>query len=241
MEIKRGAFLVLTAAIAQVGCTVIQNTNTGGAGGATTTGGTGGSAGTAQGGQSTAGTAGSTASEGGAAGTTSQGGMAGSAGSTASGGSAGSSATGGAGGGSSCDDSVGTPPANCDALQSVTNCTAGGWEETYCETALADLKPKVAEAVSGCILAITDCGTTTVNPYACWRDGLAAACPDSNTETDYICSMAGSSTYCTVTTDSAACHAIVDGLNATGLAAVHTCVESGTTTCYSLWSCIESL
>lgn len=239
MNIQRGTFLALTAAIAQAACTVVQNTGTGGTGG--TTGGTGGSAGVAQGGQSiggSAGTAGSTASEGGAAGTAgstaSGGGGAGGA-TGGSGGATGGSggATGGSGGATSCDDSVGTP-GNCANLNSVPNC-AGQWQELQCQAAVTNFKPKVAAAATACILQITDCATTTIDAYTCQKTALAAACADATA--DSACAQAA--TACSDAVTSAACHAMVDGLNATGLAAVTTCIESGCT--YGLWSCIESL
>lgn len=228
--------MVLTAAISQAACTVIQNTNsgTGGAAGSGTGGtaqggsGTGGSAGStaSQGGANTGGTAGSTANEGGAA--------TGGAGGAATGG-AGGAATGGSGG-AACNDTVGTP-GDCAGLEGKTNCTTNGWEETYCKAAAPNLKPKVAQAVVGCFLAFTDC--TAGDGYACWKNALAAACPDSNTTTDHLCALAGSTGSCTNATADADCHKMVDGLSATGITAVQTCLEGGA--CDALWTCIEGL
>lgn len=253
MIIKRGPFLLLTAALAQQACasddddSATSNDNTTTSSGGTSDGGSsaseGGSGGTSDGGSSASegGSGGTTA---GAAGETDAGGAAGEQGSSGgnagqageSGDTGGTSATGGTGGtsggtggtgGSTCDDSVGAP-GNCEE----TGCT--DFSLDYCNVAVANLKPAVAETAVDCFAASDTCSST--DAYECVRDALAGACPDPYQ--DVFCADAVNTCTSDAITEQE-CHMMVDGLNDYGIAQIYSCVEAGCQ--FGLWSCVESL
>lgn len=255
MLIKRGAFLLLTSALAHQACTV-KNEDNGddggeagesnagrGAGGKSGSAGSGssgksgkaGSAGSAQAGESGAGGEGATSGQGPTAGEAGSGGSAGEAQGGQGGDGQGGEATagaGGEGGAPSCDDSAGTP-GDCTAFDE-TDC---GFERSYCLDAIAHLKPKVAEAATACMLEDTDCSTSGIDPYACLRTALGGACPDATN--DEFCADAVVACNDGEAIDAAGCHALVDGLNEDGLALVTSCVDDGCS--FGLWSCVESM
>jgi hypothetical protein len=109
------------------------------------------------------------------------------------------------------------------------NC--GTWAIDYCDSAVANLKPAVAEAAVDCMLSITDC--MDPSPYTCVGSALEGACPDATADAD----CATVETACGDTQDE--CHAMIDGLSTAGRTAVMGCVNAGCE--YGLWSCIESL
>lgn len=252
MIIKRGPFLLLTAALAQQACAsddkdngTSTNTNTTSSGGtgdggsSTTEGGSGGTFSTSSGGGSggtmagaagetdTGGAAGEQGTSGGSAGQAGESGDTG--GTSASGGTGGTGggASGGTGGGGTCDDSVGSP-ASC----AETGCT--DFSLDYCNVAVANLKPAVAEAAVDCFAASETCSST--DAYECVGDALAGACPDPYQ--DVFCADAVTAcSFETITEEE--CHMMVDGLNDYGIAQIYSCVEAGCE--FGLWSCVESL
>lgn len=232
VNIKRGAFLLLTAAIAQACSDAAKDDmgagGSGGSGGSGVSGGSGGKAGSAA-------MAGNSAAGESAAGQSSQAGAgAGEGGAMNAGGASASDAgAGGEAGGLACDDSVGTP-GDCTKIADIANCN-GGFEQSYCTAAGTNLKPKVAAAAVSCMLGFSDCNVDNV--YTCVQTALGTACPDTTTDAFCVTAQATCNPHETVTV--AGCHALVDGLSAAGLASVHSCVESGCT--YGLWSCIESI
>jgi hypothetical protein len=249
MIVKRGAFLLLTSALAHQACTIetVDDDDDGGEGGTsagTSAGGKAGSAGSAgsnSGGKSgAAGSAGSAAAgdagaggEGAASGEgpdAGEGGMVGGG----QGGQAGEAPTGagGEGGTPACDDSVGTP-GDCTALDE-TDCS---WERSYCVAAGMYLDPKVAQKATTCMLEDASCLTSGIDPYACVRTALEAACFDL--ENDAFCTEAVEMCSPAETINLADCHALVDGLNPDGFALVSSCVEDGCS--FGLWSCVEGV
>jgi hypothetical protein len=197
---------------------------TAGNGGATTGGtATAGVAGVTTGGVATAGNGGATTG-----GTAAAGNGGATTGGTATAGSGGAAAGAGGTAGASCLGDTGTP-ADCAPVESIPGC--GTFGLSYCNSAVTNLKPGVAQQAVACMLALTDtCGP----PYDCLRSALGQACPDSTA--DDLCTQALASCTSDITT-AAQCHALVDGLNATGRDAVVTCVEGGCS--FGLWSCLE--
>ncbi|HEY3493501.1 MAG TPA: hypothetical protein VGK73_02400 [Polyangiaceae bacterium] len=258
MIIKRGAFLLLTSALAHQAC-VVNDDDDGGEGGeagetsggsssggksggksgsaGTGTSGSSGSSGSGSGGEAGAAQAGQPGTGGddgasGEGGSPSEAGSGGSAGEPQGGQGGQPQGAGGEGGEPSCDDSSGTP-GDCTAFDE-TDCS---FERSYCTSAGTFLKPRVAEAATECMLADADCSTSGIDPYACVRTALEGACPDA--ANDAFCAYAVTLCDPQESLDAAGCHALVDGLNEDGLASVTSCVEDGCT--FGLWSCVESL
>jgi len=229
VNIKRGAFLLLTAAIAQACSDAAKDEpatgGSGGMGGSSVSGGTGGKGGS---GGSKAGAAGESA-----AGQSSQAGEGGAPPAQAGAGGASEAGAGGEAGSLACDDSVGTP-GDCAKIADIKNCN-GGFEQSYCTAAGTNLKPKEAAAAVSCMLAFTDCNVDLV--YTCVKTALGKACPDPTADDFCVTAQATCNPHETLTV--ADCHALVDGLSATGLDSVHSCVENGCT--FGLWSCVESI
>jgi hypothetical protein len=84
------------------------------------------------------------------------------------------------------------------------------------------------------MLASPNC---TADFYGCVRSALGSACPDASAND--FCTTAVATCNPQEALDLAGCHALVDGLSATGLDSVHSCVESGCN--FGLWSCVEGL
>jgi hypothetical protein len=236
MFIKRSAFLLLTAALAQQGCGG-DDTDDAKKGGTAGTGGTDG-AGAGAGGapDNQAGSTMSAAGNGEAGSTGALGGAGGESlggaglGGEASGGVGGAmGGAGGDGGMTSCDDSVGTL-ADCSII-----CT-DEFAKNWCDSVLVNLKPAVAEAYSDCIAQGTQCDDFK---YECVSGALAGACPVA--DNDLYCSelvdLCDGGAY---PIDAAGCHALIDGLSETGMTGFHSCIESDGCS-FGLWSCVENL
>jgi hypothetical protein len=105
-----------------------------------------------------------------------------------------------------------------------------------------NFKPGVAGATLTCVLG----GATVCAPnvYACAKQALNNACPDSTADTDCADIVANCSNDGGAAATAAECHALIDGLNATGRMAVVMCSQSAAAPCdgaAGIYACIEGL
>jgi hypothetical protein len=229
MNIKRGAFLILTGVLAHQACSSTEldgdddNSTGGSSKGGSSKGGSSGGSKSGSGGEG-GGVGGEATSSGATGGAEAGGGGADTAGGS---GPTGGTDAGGAGGdGGQCDDSVGNVP---DCEDASPECTYGF---DYCKALATGLKPKIAEAAVKCFIEANECDDYA---YECAATALATACPVP--ENDDFCEEAAA--ICGDGLTTAECHGLVDGLSEDGFAQVYSCVEGGCP--YGLWSCIESL
>jgi hypothetical protein len=137
-----------------------------------------------------------------------------------------------------CDDTVGSA-ADCSTLADAGNADAGCGTTAaqQCAALNTNLKPKVARAALACALAAADVCPQSF--YTCAKQALNAACADSTANadcTDIVGNCSGAT--------AADCHALVDGLNATGRQAVVTCSQSTSSPCTGaagIYSCVEGI
>jgi len=185
-----------------------------------------GSGGLAEAGQSsTSGDAGlggehSTAGTGGNAGEAGLGGASGAGGDSA--GPEGGASDGGAAGASACSDSVGV--ASCTGV--TTACAH------YCNAALTNLKPGVADAAIACLKL--DASSNCDHGYGCLAQATAQGCP-----VDVATACSTAVTECNEPeANEPSCEQLLSGMNAAARAEAASCIQEG---CYSVYSCAEGL
>lgn len=108
------------------------------------------------------------------------------------------------------------------------------FEYPYCQTAVSDLKAKVAAATVDCLIADACAG----NAYECWKTSLAAACPDPTADTicdEIVVACAAGDPPATA----AECHSYLDGMTQAGRDAMKACAVADCS--IGLWSCVEGL
>jgi hypothetical protein len=222
-SVDRARFLAVAAAFAGVAsfqaCTVVE----------TEPGGDGGASGLAEGGKSsTAGHAGNggenaagAADSAGAAGSAGAGGVDGVGGDSAGG--EGGQSDGGAAGAGQCSDSVGV----------TTSCTGVSTAcSHYCNAALMNLKPAVADAAIACLKL--DTTSNCDDGYGCLAAATAKGCPE-----DVAATCATAVTEChPPATGEPSCEQLLSGMNPAARAEATTCIEDS---CYSVYSCAEGL
>ena len=183
----------------------------------------GGAAGLAEGGKSP------TAGEAGLGGENSVAGSAGEAGSGGASGAGGDSAApaggasdGGAAGAGECSDDVGV--ATCAGVS--TGCSH------YCNAALANLKPAVADLAITCLKL--DTSSNCNDGYTCLADATAKGCPE-----DVASACATAIKECNEPEpNEPSCEQLLSGMNSAARAEAASCIDEG---CYSVYSCAEGL
>jgi hypothetical protein len=133
----------------------------------------------------------------------------------------GAAGAGGAGGAGVCDDTVGN--ANCDGV--TAECTP------YCNAALANLKPAVAQAAVTCLEA--DDTANCDAGYSCLAAATAKGCAE-----DVAADCTAAATTCSdapAATDPP-CQQLLSGFNDTARADVIACTAES---CFSVYSCAE--
>ncbi|HYQ04636.1 MAG TPA: hypothetical protein VER96_38445 [Polyangiaceae bacterium] len=102
----------------------------------------------------------------------------------------------------------------------------------YCNAALHNLKPAVADAAIGCLKL--DTTSNCDNGYKCLADATAKGCPE-----DVAATCATAITECHPPgTGEPSCEQLLSGMNSTARAEAVTCIEES---CYSVYSCAEGL
>ncbi len=120
------------------------------------------------------------------------------------------------GAGGSCEDEMGSP--SCDGVN--LNC------DSYCQSALTNLKPHVAELAIACIAADPNPGASFCSgAKVCIIDALADGDACAGDAADQACASAKMS--CSPVIDDAGCHDFLDGLTAGALSTVAGCVDAG--------------
>jgi len=184
----------------------------------------GGAGGSAQGGKPSAsgdaGLGGESAGSAGSAGEAGLGGGAGAGGDSA--GPQGGAADGGAAGASECNDSLGV--ATCAGVS--TGCSH------YCNAALANLKPAVADLAIACLKL--DASSNCNDGYACLAAATAEGCPE-----DVKSACATAVVECDApSSNEPSCEQLLSGMNSAARAEAASCIDEG---CYSVYSCAEGL
>lgn len=169
------------------------------------------------GGEDSAGAAGAAGSAG-AADAAGAGGM---GGDSAGGGAAGES-DGGASGAGQCEDNLGS--ATCTGVS--TACSH------YCNAALMNLKPAVADAAIACLKL--DTTSNCDDGYTCLANATAAGCAE-----DVAAACATALTECnTPASGEPSCKQLLSGMNPAARGQAVSCIEES---CYSVYSCAEGL
>jgi hypothetical protein len=140
--------------------------------------------------------------------------------------------TGGEGAGCLDTSTVAIP--DCNSLKIDPSCGIKSFVVQKCNTYRDFLDPQVATVAVSCMEGLSSKQLCDgANTYACGKQALSEACPD--TDLAQLCSIAAAS--CRTTTND--CTALLSGLNDTAKQAVAKCIASG---CHAgLYSCVEGL
>ena len=130
----------------------------------------------------------------------------------------------GAAGAGECSDSAGV--ADCSGLTA--------WCTPYCQAALMNLKPAVADAAVACLKldATGNCDTG----YACLAAATAKGCPE---DVALLCGVATGACSHQAGAGEPSCAQLLSGMNASGRSQAASCISSQG--CYSVYSCAEGL